>query len=200
MIYEATSSIESVNELMFSKNSIFRPAIWRANLVENVSGDVLEIGVGEGENLPYYRQARQIWAIEPDVERASKARRIAETLAIPVIIEVAPAEALPYPAQSFDQVVASLVFCSVADQRQALQEIQRVLKPGGVLHMVEHVRPNQPLLAWLFQLITPWWRKVAFNCHLDRPTIEVLRAQGWQVIVHRRIAMVVRMSATMPSV
>jgi ubiquinone/menaquinone biosynthesis C-methylase UbiE len=181
---------------MFSKNPVFRPSVWRANLVKNLDGDVLEIGVGEGENLPYYRQARHIWAIEPDAERASKARRVAETLTIPVTVDVAGAEALPYREQSFDHVVASLVFCSVHDQYQALHEIRRVIKPGGVLHMVEHVRPDNPLLAWFFSAVTPWWSKIAFNCHLDRPTIDVLREQGWHVIVHRRIAMVVRMSAT----
>lgn len=181
---------------MFSRNPICRPSRWRPNLVKELRGAVLEIGVGEGENLPYYRQASQIWAIEPDSERAAKARRVAETLTIPVIIDVAGAEKLPYPDHKFDQVVSSLVFCSVSDQRQVLQEVRRVLKPGGVLHMVEHVRPNNRLLAWLFSAVTPWWRKIAFNCHLDRPTIDVLREQGWQVIVHRRIAMVVRMSAT----
>lgn len=181
---------------MFSRNPIFRPSRWRANLVKDLSGVVLEIGVGEGENLPYYRQASQIWAIEPDAERAAKARGIAETLTIPVTIDVAGAEKLPYPDHTFDHVVSSLVFCSVNDQRQVLQEVRRVLKPGGILHMVEHVRPNNRLLAWLFSAITPWWRKIAFNCHLDRPTVDVLREQGWQVIVHRRIAMVVRMSAT----
>jgi SAM-dependent methyltransferase len=181
--------------LMFSKNPLFRPSIWRSNLVRDLAGDVLEIGVGTGENLPYYRRARHIYAVEPDAERAAEARQVAATLPIPVTIEVAPAEALPYEDNRFDQVVSSLVFCSVNNQRQALREIRRVLKPGGTLHMVEHVRPSTPVLAWLFGLITPWWRRVAGNCHLDRPTIEVLRQEGWQVRIHKRLAMIVRVSA-----
>jgi len=180
---------------MFSKNPLFRFLKWRARLVGDLYGDVLEIGVGEGENLPYYRNASQIWAIEPDPQRAAVARQHADQMTIPITIDIAPAEKLPYAAASFDHVVSSLVFCSVNDQQQALREIRRVLRPGGTLHMIEHVQPDNPMLAWLFHVITPWWRTVAFNCHLDRPTIHVLQEAGWQVQIHRRVAMVVRLSA-----
>lgn len=168
---------------------------WRVNLVENLEGSVLEIGVGTGENLPYYRRARGVWGVEPDVERAEAARKAARSMAMPVQIDVAPAEELPYPAAMFDHVVASLVFCSVNDQRAALAEIRRVLKPGGALHLVEHVRPGNSLLAWLFALVTPFWRRIAWNCHLDRPTLEVLAAEGWQVDIHKRRLVFVRATA-----
>ncbi|MBX3011266.1 MAG: class I SAM-dependent methyltransferase [Caldilineaceae bacterium] len=169
---------------------------WRERLVAELTGDVLEIGVGEGENLRYYRQAQRVWAIEPDPERARRAQQVAATCAIPVTVDVAGAEALPHADASFDHVVSSLVFCSVKDQGQALREIRRVLKPGGTLHMVEHVRPQTRWLAALFAKMTPWWQRVAHNCHLDRATIAVLEAEGWRVQVHRRWAMFVRMSAT----
>jgi ubiquinone/menaquinone biosynthesis C-methylase UbiE len=102
---------------------------------------------------------------------------------------------LPYADNSFDHVVSTLVFCSVQDQHQALQELRRVLKPDGTLHMVEHVRPRTPLLAELFRLLTPWWRRVADNCHLDRPTLAVLTESGWDVQVKRRLFMVVNVKA-----
>ena len=168
---------------------------WRARLVADLPGDVLEIGVGQGTNLAYYQQAARIWAIEPDPERAQKARTVAATCAIPITIDVAGAERLPYPDAAFDHVVSSLVFCSVADQAVALHEIRRVLKPSGTLHMVEHVRPQSRWLATFFSTITPWCRRIAHNCHLDRPTIAVLQQEGWQVQVHRRRAMFVRISA-----
>lgn len=169
---------------------------WRERLVAELTGDVLEIGVGEGANLRHYRQARQIWAVEPHPERAQRARAVAAACAIPITIEVTGAEVLPFPDDAFDHVVSSLVFCSVNDQVQVLREIRRVLKPGGALHMVEHVRPRTRWLAAFFGRVTPRWRRIAHNCHLDRPTIATLEQEGWQVQIHRRRAMFVRMSAT----
>ncbi len=169
---------------------------WRSDLVKDLTGDVLEIGVGKGENLGYYRMADRVWSVEPDQRRAEDARRTAGSTGVRASVEVATAENLPYAENSFDQVVCSLVFCSVENQRQALAEIRRVLKPGGTLHMVEHVRPGNPLLAKLAEAITPWWSQVAYNCHLDRPTIDVLRQEAWDVAVHRRLAVFVHLSAT----
>ncbi len=174
---------------------MFNPFNWRSRLVRDLTGDVLEIGVGTGENLPLYRAATHLYAIEPDAERAVEARRTGATAAVPVTVDVAPAEALPYADNRFDHVVSSLVFCSVRDPQRALSEIARVLKPGGTLHMVEHVRPTTPPLAWLFERLTPWWSRVENNCHLNRRTVETLRSAGWRVEVHRRLAMVVRLSA-----
>lgn len=172
---------------------------WRARLVEGLAGDVLEIGVGTGANLPYYRSASSVAAIEPDADRAGQAATAAsqasDRLGIPMRVDVAPAEALPYAEDSFDVAVSSLVFCSVADQAQALGEIGRVLRPGGVLWMVEHVRPQTPALARLATFVTPSWRRIAHNCHLDRPTVDLLRKAGWQVEVLRRRGVLVKLRA-----
>ncbi len=172
---------------------------WRARLVGDLTGDILEIGVGTGANLPHYRRAAAVYASEPDPTRADAARAVAlqaaAALGIPVRVDVAPAEALPYAGASFDAVVSSLVFCSVADQRAALAEIERVLRPGGVLWMVEHVRPRTPWLAKVAEVLTPGWQRIAHNCHLDRPTVEVMREAGWQVEILRRRGVLVKMKA-----
>lgn len=168
---------------------------WRQRLVQDLEGHVLEIGVGTGENLPHYRRASQVSAIEPDPLRAAAARAVARSAHVPVTIDVAPAEQLPYADALFDHVVSSLVFCSVNDQRIALAEIRRVLKPGGALHMVEHVHPDSTLLGWVFSAATPFWRQIAHNCHLNRPTLDVLAEEGWHVQVHKRRWMFVHLTA-----
>lgn len=171
---------------------------WRQRMVQGLTGDVLEIGVGTGTNLPLYRAATHVWGIEPDAERARQAEQAARRASVPVTLKVAGAEALPFDDASFDHVVSSLVFCSVTDPQRALAEVQRVLRTGGVLHMMEHVRPQTPWLAALFGAITPTWSRWENNCHLDRPTVELLTAAGWQVHIHRRTAMIVRLSARHP--
>ncbi len=172
---------------------------WRARLVRDLEGDVLEIGVGSGANLPYYARAGRLWAIEPYADSADKARRVAATLALPVTIDVAPAEKLPYPDNSFDCAVSSLVFCSVNSPQAALAELARVLRPGGTLHMVEHVRPANALLGALFQAVTPVWSRVAHNCHLDRTTVQTLRDAGWRVTVEDCRNVFVQLTAHPPA-
>lgn len=172
---------------------------WRVRLVGSIPGDVLEIGVGTGANLPYYRAASSVRGIEPDPNRAEEARlagvEAAGLLGIPVEVRMAPAERLPYEDASFDSVVSSLVFCSVADPLRALGEIERVLRDDGVLWMVEHVRPQTPALAWLAGQVTPGWRRLAHNCHLDRPTVETLTDAGWRVEILSRRGVFVKLKA-----
>jgi ubiquinone/menaquinone biosynthesis C-methylase UbiE len=171
---------------------------WRPRLVAEIPGEVLEIGAGSGSNFPYYRHATHVWAIEPDAGRAMTATQAAAKAFVPVEVRVAAAEELPFDDNSFDNVVSSLVFCSVADPPRALAEIQRVLRPGGTLHMLEHVRPWPPPLAWAASAVTPIWSPLAGNCHLDRPTETLLKQHGWQIRVLRRIGIFVRMDACLP--
>lgn len=171
---------------------------WRDDLVADLEGEILEIGVGKGENLPHYRRARHICAIEPNAKRAEAALRTAASVDVPVTIRTSPAERLPFEPASFDHVVSSMVFCSVEDPVAALHEIQRVLKPGGMLHMVEHVRPQNRLMRAIFHTITPLWKHVAWNCHLDRPTVDTVRGEGWNVEIVRRKLVYVFLRAVPP--
>jgi ubiquinone/menaquinone biosynthesis C-methylase UbiE len=170
---------------------------WRKRLVSEIDGVVLEIGVGSGANLPYYRRAAAVFAIEPNQSSAQRAHSTALRCAIPMSVKIGVAEELPFADASIDHVVSSLVFCSVGDQYRALREIRRVLRPSGVLHMVEHIRPQEPLLAAAASAITPYWSRIAHNCHLDRPTLEVLRNEGWHVRVLQRLGVFVRIEARM---
>jgi len=168
---------------------------WRERLVGEIDGVVLEIGVGGGANLLRYRRAAAVFAIEPNHASAQRAHATAQRCAIPMSVKIAVAEELPLADASVDHVVSSLVFCSVSDQRCALREIRRVLRPSGVLHMLEHVRPQESLWAAAASTVTPYWSRIAHNCHLDRPTLDVLRAEGWRVRVLQRLGVFVRIEA-----
>ncbi len=156
-------------------------ARWRAELLRELSGAVLEVGAGTGVTLPHYpRTLARLVLCEPDPHMR---RRLAEKLAaagLQAELCDAGAERLPFPDASFDAAVGSLVLCSVRDPRAALAEIARVLKPGGRLVFLEHVaadgKPER--LKWQ-RRIEPVWKRLMDNCHLTRRTEAAIRDAGF---------------------
>ncbi|MBA2537553.1 MAG: methyltransferase domain-containing protein [Actinobacteria bacterium] len=150
----------------------------RRELLAPLEGDVLEVGVGTGRNLPHYVRARRVVAIEPD---SGMAKRLPERLAaakIPVEVVSASAERLPFPDASFDAAVSTFVFCSVDDPAVALAEIHRVLRPGGRFILMEHVRGDGRTARWQDRL-TPLHRRLAGNCRLNRDTRAAVASAGF---------------------
>lgn len=151
----------------------------RRRLVEGLSGKVLEVGTGTGLALPGYPPSVQsVVAIDVDEAALARARRRRHG----VTLLQADVQDLPFPDGSFDAVVSSLVFCSVAAPERALEEVLRVLRPGGELRMLEHVRAPSPLLATTQDLVTPLWCKVTGGCRLNRETYELVRTAGFEVV------------------
>ncbi|MFH7326815.1 class I SAM-dependent methyltransferase [Desulfurivibrio sp. C05AmB] len=152
-------------------------ARWRRRLVGGAAGRTLEVGCGTGRNLPLYPAGLAVIGIDPDPAALRYARRRAPR--VPLL--AARVEALPFRPGTFDSVVSSLVFCSVADPERGLAEIRRVLRPGGELRMLEHVRHPQPRWAALQDLIQPAWTKVAGGCHPNRATESTVEQAGFRI-------------------
>jgi ubiquinone/menaquinone biosynthesis C-methylase UbiE len=155
----------------------------RKRLLAGVTGRVIEIGGGTGLNLPFYgREVTDLVMCEP---AASMAKRLEQKLhalpARPIRISSDAAEELHEPRESFDVAVTTLVLCTVTDQSRALAELHRVLRPGGRLLFLEHVRAEDPGLArWQDRLnfVSRW---VAQGCNWNRDTLSVIRASGFEV-------------------
>ncbi len=154
---------------------------WRRDLLRraNPAPPVLEVGVGTGASRQWYGGQRPQIALEPAGDLARAARRRATALSSPAAIGQMDVQALAFPDAMFASVVAILVFCSVADPVRGLHQVRRVLRPGGRLYMLEHVRPDYPPLGWLTDVLDgPWY---AFNgeCHLNRRTADNVAAAGF---------------------
>lgn len=155
----------------------------RRELLCEARGRVLELGSGTGLNLELYPREGldSLTLTEPDPHMFKQLRQRAEKDCPGADLVQAGAEELPFPDDSFDSVVVTLVLCTVPDQSSALKEISRVLAPGGQLLFLEHVRANHPSLAkWQDRLEKPW-RFLGDGCHCNRDTVSAIRAAGFQL-------------------
>jgi len=154
----------------------------RRKLLADARGRVLEIGVGTGQSFAHYPQVDELVGVEPSAPMLRRARERAAESGRDVTLVDAPAEALPFEDDSFDTVVTMAVLCTVDDPGRALEEIRRVLRPGGRLRFSEHVRSSDPKLArWQDRLERPWG-VVAGGCHPNRRTLETIETAGFEVV------------------
>ncbi|MFD4180436.1 class I SAM-dependent methyltransferase [Rhodococcus sp. NPDC058514] len=154
----------------------------RSLLLGNARGRVVEIGAGTGLNVAHYPdEITELVLTEPEAAmRKSLTRRLERHGRVARIVD-APAERLPLPDASVDTVVSTLVLCTVADPERTLSEIARVLRPGGQLLFVEHVRSDSRFLAACQDNLLQPWRRFAGGCRCNRPTVELMRACGFAI-------------------
>ncbi len=150
---------------------------WRRWLAGGARGRVLDLGTGTGRNLPLFPPATRVVGLEPELRSLEAARRRAPE--VPLV--VGDAQALPFPAGTFDTVVSGLVFCSVPDPLRGLAEVRQVLAAGGELRMLEHVRHDGPVIARLQDWTQPLWTWIAGGCHPNRETEASVEAAGFQI-------------------
>lgn len=155
----------------------------RQVLLTGLTGEVVEVGAGDGLNFPHYPPAvTHVLAVEPEPHLRRLAVEAAKPAPVPVEVIDGLAERLPFADASADAVVVSLVLCSVADQAAALQEIHRVLKPGGQLRFLEHVRADAPGLVRVQRLLDATvWPRIAGGCHTGRDTAAAIEDAGFSI-------------------
>lgn len=163
-------------------------ASWRARLLGQIVGNrVLEVGVGTGKNIPYYPREVKVTAIDLSPRMMGRAQKRALVLGLEVDFWEMDVQHLAFPDQVFDTVFATFVFCSVPDPVLGLGELRRVCKPGGTLLLLEHIRPKNFILGFLFDLFNPIVVRM-MGANINRRTLDNIRMAGWQIQVEERLS------------
>ncbi|HEX8984004.1 MAG TPA: class I SAM-dependent methyltransferase [Bryobacteraceae bacterium] len=156
----------------------------RAACIPQARGEVLEVGIGSGLNLPFYSaDVRRLYGVDPSLELQRMARRRAAVT--PVQVEFLPLSAeqpLPLSDETIDTVVVTWSLCSIENAPKALQEMKRVLKTNGRLIFLEHGRAPDPGVAVWQDRITPVWKHITGGCHLNRRIDDLISAAGFRMI------------------
>jgi ubiquinone/menaquinone biosynthesis C-methylase UbiE len=155
----------------------------RRKVVPLAEGRVLEIGLGAGQNLPFYDPTKvtHLWGLEPAPEMRARAMKRAHDVKFPLEFLDLKAEEIPLEDKSVDTVLVTYTLCTIPDVNRALKGMRRVLKPGGRLIFCEHGEaPDLSVRKWQ-DWITPTWKKIAGGCHVGRPIPQLLREGGFAV-------------------
>lgn len=142
-------------------------------------GEILEIGIGTGLNVPLYpAHVQRIVSLSPDAELDHRARLRAEERGLVIEHQPGSAVAMPYQDQSFDTVVSTLVLCTVPDPEQTLREIRRVLRPGGQFLFFEHVVAEKGFNRSMQRVLEPIFKRMNCGCSMLRDTAITIASSG----------------------
>jgi ubiquinone/menaquinone biosynthesis C-methylase UbiE len=171
-------------------DTVLAPTEWlgvrdqRRRLLDGLGGRLIELAAGTGLNVPFYPSAAaEIHAVEPDRHMLVRLRSKAEARrpAAPVFFYQADAQHLPFADGVFDAAVITFALCTIPDPVRALDEAHRVVRPGGLLRFLEHVRsPGDRAARWQDR-IAPMWSRVSGGCRLNQPTDVILGGTRWDV-------------------
>lgn len=154
---------------------------WRRRLWSLVKGkEILEVGVGTGKNMPYYPHGLIIRAVDLTPGMLARARRKAERLNMNIELDLGDAQDLDFPDDSFDAAVASFVFCSVPEAVPGLAELRRVVRPGGQVLLLEHMRAKNEALGLLMDLLNPILVRMT-GANINRRTVENVGLAGLHI-------------------
>ena len=155
---------------------------YRERLLEGLRGRVLELGCGDGDHFRLFPSSvAELVAVEPEENLRERAEAAANEAPCPVRVVPGFAESLPAEDGEFDAAVAALVLCSVSDQRAALSELMRAIRPGGELRFFEHVRAGARLHAAAQRVVQPGWSVLGGGCPIARDTEQAIRDAGFAI-------------------
>jgi ubiquinone/menaquinone biosynthesis C-methylase UbiE len=175
----------------------------RDELLAGLSGRVVEVGAGNGMSFAHYpASVAEVVALEPESYLRARAEEAANGARVPISVRDGVADPLPFEAGEFDAAVTSLVLCSVPDQKRALAELRRVVRPGGELRFFEHVRAESPRKVRVQTGLdrSGAWPLMGGGCHCARDTVASIKAAGFEIERIRTLAVGPSWSHTNPHV
>ncbi|TVP89308.1 class I SAM-dependent methyltransferase [Alkalibacterium sp.] len=152
---------------------------WRKDLLKDVSGKVLEVGIGTGKNLHFYSEDVELTGVDfsPGMMKKAKGKVEESNLPYPVTLREMDIQQMDFPDNSFDYVVSTCVFCSVPDPVKGLKELKRVCKPDGEIIMLEHMRSDNRVAGKIMDVLNPIPVSI-WGANINRDTLENIRKAG----------------------
>jgi ubiquinone/menaquinone biosynthesis C-methylase UbiE len=154
--------------------------------MRNPGSTALEVGIGTGKNIAHYPQGIKITAIDISRPMLKRAKRWAKKLGFNVDLCEMDAQRLGFADQSFDLIFATFVFCSVPDPVMGLRELRRICRPNGKLLLLEHMRPGNPFLGIVFDILNPFVVRMV-GANINRRTVESIKKAGWYISREERV-------------
>ena len=179
--------ISKIYDILESPMELLALKKWRLEVMDELEGKVLEIGVGTGKNIPYYPENKDITAIDFSDKMLAKARKKAKKTSKEVKLIHMDAQNMEFDDNTFDTVFTTCVFCSVPDPIKGLKEIKRVCKPEGKIVMIEHVRSNKKVLGPLMDLLNPVTVNT-YGANINRRTVENIKKAGFHNVQVKNLA------------
>ncbi len=155
----------------------------RQKVVPHAKGNILEVGIGSGLNLPFYEtsKVKKIWGLDPSEELHEMAKKVVSGLDLDVEFLLKEAEEIPLIDDSVDTVLITYTMCSIPEVHEAIKEIKRVIKPEGVMIFCEHGKaPDENTLKWQ-ERINPYWKKISGGCNINRDIPNLIKSAGFSI-------------------